>query len=309
MSKPQPKIISLMGPTAVGKTKIAFELAKRLPVEIISVDSAMVYRSMDIGTAKPSHDELQKVPHHLINICDPQEHYSAGKFHQDASQKIASILAKEKIPLLVGGTMLYFKVLQQGISYLPTANPKIRAELQIAKERLGIEYLYQRLQKVDPVSATQIKPQDFQRIQRALEIYQITGRTMSELKQRFPPRRLNYEWNNLVIVPKSTELLKKKIFLRFKQMLELGLIDEVAALYQRKELHSELPSMRSVGYRQVWQYLAKEISYEELLKLVPVATGQLAKRQLTWLKNWQPAIWLDSGQPKTVDNILQLLDG
>lgn len=296
-----------MGPTAAGKTKLALELAKRLPFEIISVDSGMIYCGMDIGTAKPSADQLQICPHHLIDICDPKEIYSAGQFRQDALQKIQEIFAKGHIPLLVGGTMLYFRVLEQGISNLPKADKEVRAKIKLEKDRLGLKTLYLRLQKIDPKTAMVISQADSQRIQRALEVYELTGKSLSELQAISPPEALPYEVVNIIIAPSDANTLRYKIKERFNEMLKLGFIDEVRSLYYRKDLHSDLPSMRAVGYRQICQYLAGRISYGEMLTLVPIATRQLAKRQLTWLKRWRNAKWFDSEDHSLLSDIMRFI--
>jgi len=302
------KIFCLMGPTAAGKTDLAIEIVKRLPIEIISVDSAMIYRGMDIGTAKPSAEQLQIAPHHLINIHDPKEAYSVGQFRHDALHKIQEIFNRGHVPLLVGGTMLYFWVLQHGISELPASNEKIRAKIKLEKDQIGLEALYLRLQKIDPKLALRIARTDSQRIQRALEVYELTGKSLSQLYSIFPPELLPYEVINIIVAPKNVDYLQDKIKKRFKEMLSLGFIDEVQALYHRGDLHPDLSSMRTVGYHQVWQYLSGQISYEEMLELVPIATRQLAKRQLTWLKKWHDANWFDSDDDALIFNIMNIIN-
>lgn len=290
----QKPVFCLMGPTAAGKTKLAIKLTKIFPFDIISVDSGMVYRDMDIGTAKPTLSELKKAPHRLINICDPSESYSAGKFRQDALAEIENIFAQGKIPLLVGGTMLYFRVLQQGISVLPRANKEIRAKIAEQNKKMGLAYLYKKLQKIDPQTAAIINSTDKQRIQRALEVFQLGGRSLSELKNISPPQMLAYEVKNIVLAPLKQSYLYEKINKRFKEMLRLGLVEEVEHLYKRGDLHLNLPSMRMVGYRQVWQYFAGQIGYAQMLEQIPIATRQVAKRQLTWLRNWPEVKWFAS---------------
>jgi len=306
-NKNEKKIFCLMGPTAAGKTLLAVELAKRLPFDIISVDSAMIYRGMDIGTAKPTALELKITPHHLIDIRDPSETYSAGKFYQDAMTKIEEIFAKGRIPLLVGGTMLYFHALQHGISNLPHADERVRAKIKADKDKFGIEALYHQLQKIDPETATKVSKTDSQRIQRALEVHMITGKSISELKLISPPQALPYPIVNIVVAPLDISNLRCRIKERFEKMLQLGFIEEVQQLYQRGDLNPDLPSMRTVGYRQVWQYLSGQIDYEQMLELIPIATNQLAKRQLTWLRTWKEAIWFDSNSAELTSVVLNAI--
>ncbi len=296
-----------MGPTAVGKTRLAIELVQRLPLEIISVDSGMIYRGMDIGTAKPMPHELRVAPHHLIDVCDPSESYSAGQFRHDALQKIQEIFAKGRVPLLVGGTMLYFWVLEHGISDLPQSNEAVREKLRLEKDQYGLDSLYIRLQEIDPKTAARLKRQDSQRIQRALEIYELTGKSLSELQTASPPNTLPYAVVNIAVVPKDINSLRGNIVKRFKEMLQLGFIDEVKSLYARDDLHCNLPSMRTVGYREVVQYLSGEIPYEKMQELIPLATRKLAKRQLTWLKRWGNANLFESDVPELLSNIMELI--
>ncbi len=283
-----------MGPTASGKTVLALELAKRFPLEIISVDSAMVYRGLDIGAAKPTLEERQSVSHHLIDIRDPAELYSVGQFRRDALQKIEEIFSRDKIPLLVGGTVMYFHVLQHGISNLPKSDEATRAKIETEKEKFGLDELFKRLQKIDPQMAEKLKPTDSQRIQRALEVYEITGRTLTELQAGSTSDKLPYEVTNIIVSPSSMDRVRAKVNRRFQEMLKKGFVEEVDGLFKRGDLSQSLPSMKTVGYRQIWQYLAGEISYDQMLELVPIATGQLAKRQLTWLRKWEDAQWFDS---------------
>jgi tRNA dimethylallyltransferase len=257
----QKTIFCLFGPTAAGKTAAATLLTKEFPLEIISVDSAMVYRGMDIGTAKPTALELQITPHRLINICDPAQSYSVGQFCSDATREIEAIFAQNKLPLLVGGTMLYFKALQYGISALPSADLSIRAELLQQAAQFGLNNLYQELITIDPQTAAILSPADTQRIFRALEVFRISGKTLSELKKLSPPKISPYKFINIGMAPEKLSYLETNINTRFNTMLELGLIVEVEQLYQRQDLNLELPAIRMVGYRQVWQYLAGQISY------------------------------------------------
>jgi tRNA dimethylallyltransferase len=286
-------IICLMGPTASGKTQLAFELAELLPCEIISVDSAMVYRGMDIGTAKPSKEELAKVPHHLIDIRDPSESYSAADFRRDALTKIEGILSREKTPLLVGGTMLYFKALQQGLSVLPSADVSVRERLSQQAALIGWPAMHEKLSMVDPITAKHIHQHDAQRIQRALEVFELTGKAMSELQKLHQPTSLPYRMINLAIVPSDRLKLQDRIEKRFAQMLARGFVEEVRILFKRGDLHRDLPSMRSVGYRQVWDYLDHRITFDEMKDLAIIATRQLAKRQWTWLRNWPDLYKID----------------
>lgn len=279
-----PPAIFLMGPTASGKTNVAVELAQNLPVELISVDSALVYRGMDIGTAKPDAATLARAPHHLIDILDPTEAYSAAAFRHDALRLMHDITQRGKIPLLVGGTMLYFKALREGLSDLPQADPEVRAALDAEIALHGIEHLHRQLALVDAETAARLKPTDTQRIQRAMEIYRITGQPMSALLARQESAELPFRIIPIALAPSDRAQLHARIATRFKAMIELGLLDELRALRKKYPLHPDLPSMRCVGYRQAWQYLEGEINEAELLDKGIAATRQLAKRQLTWLR-------------------------
>jgi tRNA dimethylallyltransferase len=278
-------IIFLMGPTASGKTALASALCQQLPIELISVDSALVYRGMNIGTAKPTTAELEQAPHFLIDILDPAQSYSAADFRQDALQLIADIQARGNIPLLVGGTMLYFKTLLQGISPLPVANAAIRLQLEQEAAKVGWQQLHAELAQIDPVAAARIHANDPQRINRALEVFRLTGRTMTELTaDKGEP--LPFSVHQFAIAPTDRALLHQRIALRFEQMLADGFAEEVTSLMQRDDLHLDLPSMRCVGYRQMWQYLSGDCSESEMKERAIAATRQLAKRQLTWLRSW-----------------------
>jgi tRNA dimethylallyltransferase len=299
----RPILIFLMGPTASGKTALSFELAKKLPVEIISVDSAMVYRGMDIGSGKPSKEELAKVPHHLIDIRDPSEAYSAAEFAKDALIAIESITQRGKIPLLVGGTLLYFKALEQGLSDMPSATPTTREKLAKEAEALGLEKMHQRLKEIDPLSAKRIHPNDPQRLLRALEVYEITGKPMSAFWAADPKsanslnKLDNYQIYKFAIMPKDRKILHQRIEQRFHEMLKQGLLQEVEKLYQRPQLNLNLPSMRAVGYRQVYQYCQGLLTFEEMTYQSIVATRQLAKRQLTWLRSLSDISSLEMENP------------
>ncbi len=302
-------VICLMGPTASGKTHLALELADYFPLEIISVDSALIYREMDIGTAKPNLEERNKVPHHLIDICDPIEAYSAGRFREDALQLIVQIQQQGKIPLLVGGTMLYFRVLQQGLADLPTADSQIRHQLNFEAQQTGWENLHAKLKEIDPESAERIHPNDPQRIQRALEIYLLSGKTLTQLMREQENIELPFRLINLAIAPQDREVLQQRIAMRFQQMLELGFIEEVQRLMERGDLSIDLPSMRAVGYRQVWNYVAGNTSYDQMRELGIIATRQLAKRQMTWLRSWREVNWFDSEVDDLLVRVLKFLFG
>ncbi|MDO4681590.1 MAG: tRNA (adenosine(37)-N6)-dimethylallyltransferase MiaA [Lautropia sp.] len=283
----------ILGPTASGKTALALGVARHLPVEIISVDSALVYRGMDIGTAKPSAEERDQAPHHLIDIREPADSYSAAEFASDAWRLIGEIEARGRLPLLVGGTMLYARSLLHPMDDLPGANPTIRARLDAEAAEHGWPHLHQRLHELDAPTAERLAPNDAQRIQRALEIIEITGRPVSELQQAGQKPRPHPDLRIISLEPGNRQQLHERIAQRFDQMLTAGFIDEVKRLYQRPELHAELPAMRAVGYRQVWQMLAGERSAESLREAGIAATRQLAKRQLTWLRAMPVDLRLD----------------
>ena len=291
--KELPRAIFLMGPTASGKTGVAVELVQRLPVEIISVDSALVYRDMNIGTAKPDAETLAKAPHHLIDIVDPAEVYSAAAFRKDALRLMDEIASRGRIPLLVGGTMLYFKALKEGLNDLPVADPEVRKELDEIIRMNGTPFLHQVLASVDPITAERLSPNDTQRIGRAMEIYRIAGRPMSELLSQEKTHCLPFDVLSIALIPRERSALHQRIAMRFKQMLEQGLIDELQALRKKYALHPDLPSMRCVGYRQAWEYLEGEIDKGQLLEKGIVATRQLAKRQLTWLRSMPENVEID----------------
>jgi len=291
-----PPAILLMGPTASGKTDLALALADALPCDLISVDSALVYRGMDIGTAKPSPEVLARVPHRLIDVCDPADAYSAARFREDALAAMAEITARGRVPLLVGGTMLYFRALQQGLSPLPKSDPLLRADLVQRAASRGADAMHRWLAEVDPDAAAQIHPNDPQRVQRALEVFLLTGQPMTDLwRARCDP--LPYRTLKLVRSPRDRATLHRRIAMRFEAMLEAGFEDEVRRLWQRGDLHAELPSMRSVGYRQMLQYLLGHHSYEEMVERGVIATRQLAKRQYTWLRSEPDCAWIWDDEP------------
>lgn len=292
MSKLRPRAILLMGATATGKTDLAVHMVERFPMEIISVDSALIYRDMNIGTAKPDQETLQRAPHHLIDILDPAESWSAWDFVQQALDLIIDINQRGKIPLLVGGTMMYFNALQQGLNDLPMADQAIREALNNRLQQEGLEPLYAELIEIDPVSAARIKPSDPQRILRALEVYKVSGITMSQLlKQQNDSPDIDFQ--RIILEVSDRKHLHHRIEKRFHQMLELGFEDEVRRLYQRADLNLQMPSMRCVGYRQMWMYLQGELDYQQMVDKSIVATRQLAKRQLTWLRKYNKALKID----------------
>lgn len=296
-----------MGPTASGKTALAINLRKTLPVELISVDSALIYQGMDIGTAKPTAEELAQAPHRLLDILDPAKAYSAADFRRDALAEMADITASGRIPLLVGGTMLYFKALLEGLSPLPAADPDVRARIEQQAAELGWDALHRQLVDIDPVAGAQIHPNDPQRLSRALEVFFISGKTLTELTQT-SGEALPYQVHQFAIAPAGRELLHQRIEQRFHQMLASGFEAEVRGLFARGDLHTEMPSIRCVGYRQMWSYLAGEISHEEMVYRGICATRQLAKRQMTWLRGWEGVHWLDSENPEQARNeVLQVV--
>jgi tRNA dimethylallyltransferase len=299
-------VIFLMGPTAAGKTELAISLCEHLNTEIISVDSALVYKGMDIGTAKPDAAELARAPHHLIDLLDPSETYSVADFRRDAIIKIDQLHQQGKVPVLVGGTMMYFKALIDGLSPLPEADADIRAELEAQAKQYGWPHLYQELQKVDPQAAQKMSENDSQRINRALEVYRLTGNTMTELQKQKQPA-LPYTFHQFAIAPTQRSELHQRIEKRFKIMLDQGFENEVSTLYLRKDLHPNMPSIRCVGYRQMWDYLAGEIDHSEMVFRGIAATRQLAKRQLTWLRSWPDVTWLTTGDEENLHRVVSSL--
>lgn len=299
-------VIAIYGPTASGKTALSLALCEQLDCEIISVDSALIYRGMDIGTAKPSAEEQRLVPHHLLDIRDPAETYSAAEFQHDALALIADIQQRGKVPLLVGGTMLYFKALLEGLSHLPESNASVREKLTAELHEKGLTELHNRLQQVDPTSAKRIHPNDPQRILRALEVYEIAGKTLTELT-RERHGQLNKPIYQFAVAPVEREILHQRIEQRFDQMLAQPFKEEVEALFARSDLHPDLPSIRSVGYRQMWQYLAGELSFDEMRERGIIATRQLAKRQMTWLRGWPGVHWLDTGDTEMCAKVMDAM--
>lgn len=294
----KPPAIFLMGPTASGKTDLAISLRQVLPVEVISVDSALIYRGMDIGTAKPSKAEQALAPHRLIDILDPSESYSVMNFREDVLREMAEITSQGKIPLLVGGTMLYYKSLLDGLSPLPSADPVIRADIESRAAQFGWAALHQELLKIDPVAGARINPNDSQRINRALEVFYISGKTMTELTEQ-QGEAIPYDITQFAIAPQDRAVLHQRIEQRFHKMIDLGFEKEVLTLFERGDLYADLPSIRCVGYRQMWEYLEGKVSLDEAIFKGICATRQLAKRQITWLRGWESELeWLDSLDPQ-----------
>ena len=302
------KPVMLLGPTASGKSAVAMALAERFPIEIVSVDSAQVYRLLDIGTAKPSRVERARVPHHLIDIVDPEDSYSAARFAADAHRLVTEISARGRLPLLVGGTMLYAKALREGLHELPPASAELRAELDREAEQIGWPALHTRLAGVDPATAARLAPGDSQRIQRALEVYLLTGQPLSHwIAQQRSDAAPPLEALRIALEPSDRSVLHARIETRFRAMLAAGLIDEVRQLRERPTLHSELPALRSVGYRQVWAWLDQPGPMEALANAGIAATRQLAKRQLTWLRSDPGRVVIDCLAPDCADQVARHL--
>ena len=335
-----PLVICLMGPTAAGKTDLALALTENLPCDIISVDSALIYKGMDIGTAKPDKAFLEKAPHKLIDIIEPIESYSVAQFYEDAYREMQEITAKGRIPLLVGGTMMYYRIIQQGIANLPSADEQIRKEIVQDAKLYGWAYMHAQLAKVDPESALRIKPTDPQRLQRALEVFRVSGKTMTQLwkeqknevgktsnnhyternvaKITFPKANdqeilgglppLPYQFLNFSIAPLDRKELHQRIEKRFDIMLNNGFIDEVKSFYAKASISLDTTAMRCVGYRQVWDFLDGKLSYEEMRERGIIATRQLAKRQLTWLRSWPNLYQLDTNDTKVLAKALKIVE-
>lgn len=298
-----PPAIFILGPTASGKTALAMQLADQFPVELVSIDSAQVFRDMNVGTAKPDAATLAKYPHHLINLISPEETYSAARFCSDALRVMGEITARGKVPVIVGGTMLYYKALTEGLADMPKADAAIRAQIDAEAAIHGWPHMHLELAKLDPESAARLKPNDAQRIQRALEVVRLTGRTMAEIyatqeRQPFPYKRLT-----IALMPTDRAWLHERIALRFDMMLAQGLVEETRTLRSKYQLHAELPSMRSVGYRQVWEMLEGEIPPQELRDRGIFATRQFAKRQITWLNSLPNLALFDCMKPALAETI------
>lgn len=308
MKSVRPPAICLMGPTAAGKTDLAIEIVQRLPCEIISVDSAQIYKEMDIGTGKPDAETLAKAPHRLIDFLDPAKAYSASQFRLDALTEMEAIRAAGKIPLLVGGTMLYFRALRDGLAKMPASNAQVRDEISALAERDGWAAVHAQLEAVDPESAKRIHPNDPQRLQRALEVYLVSGTTMTALHQRENDRQVAFEspfdLHFFAIQPQDRAVLHLRIAERFKRMIEQGLVGEVERLYARGDLNLSMPSVRAVGYRQTWRYIAGELSFDAMVEQGIIATRQLAKRQITWMRSWENLKSFNSEDSETLDLLL-----
>lgn len=300
-----PPAIFLMGPTASGKTALAIELCQHLPCDIISVDSALIYQGMDIGTAKPTAAELAQAPHRLIDILDPAQSYSVAEFRRDALQAMAEISAQGRIPLLVGGTMMYFKALIDGLSPLPESDASVRAKIEQRAQQQGWQALHQELALIDPQSAARIHPNDPQRLLRALEVYELTNQSMTELMAT-KSAPLPYQVSQFSIAPADRKVLHQRIAERFQLMLDAGFVEEVEKLRQRIDLNLNLPSIRCVGYRQIWQFLDGDFDANEMREQGIAATRQLAKRQLTWLRSWQDLVTLDTFAKDNLTKIMKL---
>jgi tRNA dimethylallyltransferase len=306
-SRVLPPAVFLMGPTASGKTGLAIELCECFPMQIISVDSALVYRGLDIGTAKPNAETLRKAPHRLIDIRDPSESYSAADFRSDALREMKSITAAGKLPLLVGGTMLYFRALEQGLSELPAADPEIRKQLEQQAADIGWSAMHEILQQQDPRAAARIHPNDPQRIQRALEVIRISGKSMSGMQDRSTAETPEYRIHKIIISPEPRRVLHERIEQRFDLMIKTGFIDEIKALYSRSDFDASLPAMRAVGYRQAWDWLEGHCTFAEMREKAITATRQLAKRQLTWLRQESASIWYDLQADGAREKVIEAL--
>jgi tRNA dimethylallyltransferase len=304
---PAPRVLIVTGATATGKTGLAIDLARRLPVDIISADAAQVYRGMDIGTAKPDAETLKCFPHRLVDIRDPEDVYSAADFCRDARAAIEDSLAQGRLPLVVGGTMFYLSALVNGLSELPEANDVVRGEILACAAREGWPALHRQLAAIDPVLASRIRPGDAQRLQRAHEIYRVTGRSPSAVMRARRPEPLSYPFLSVALFHPDRRVLHRRISMRFHGMLEQGFVDEVESLRRRPGLSRRSPSMRTVGYRQALEYLEDDTPYRQFVDAAVAATRQLAKRQLTWLRGTPGTVWMDASRPDVLDNLLKYI--
>ncbi|SOC54115.1 tRNA dimethylallyltransferase [Chromohalobacter canadensis] len=309
MNDTRPLAILLMGPTAAGKTDLAIALRERLGGELVSVDSAMIYRGMDIGTAKPSAEELARAPHRLIDIRDPADTYSAAEFREDALAEMRDTSSQGRIPILVGGTMMYIKRLIDGVAELPAGDSALREELALRVRREGLEALHEELSRVDPVAARTIHPHNRQRLMRALEVYRLTGRALGELWAEQPRETFPWRLVSIALAPTERRVLHERIAQRFDGMLAGGFREEVAALRARGDLHRGFPAIRCVGYRQMWEHMDGETDEATMRERGIAATRQLAKRQLTWLRNWQGVQWVDSEASDMHEQVLKIVRG
>ena len=301
------KVIILRGPTASGKTDLSLELAEKFPIDLISVDSVMVYKGLNIGSAKPSKQILKSYPHHLIDICEPNEKYSAGRFIVDAQKIIKDIQSNDRIPLLVGGTMMYYKVLQDGMSQLPAANEEIRTQIDLKAEKIGWPEMHAELRKVDPESANEIKPNDKQRIQRAIEVYMITGVAMSELKREGESNN-KFDYLSISLLPNDREALYENINNRFDSMIKEGLLDEVSTLLNTERVSNESHSMRSIGYREMLEYIRGEKTLEVAIDTARLSSRRYAKRQITWLRSFDDQYKLEPMERDNIKTIEEILN-
>jgi tRNA dimethylallyltransferase len=306
MNRKLPTVVCIMGPTASGKTSLAIEAAKQLNGEVVSVDSALIYKSMDIGTAKPSMQERDGIPHHLIDIICPDTSYSVGDFLKDAQNSIDDILSRDKLPILAGGTMMYFNALIKGINELPVSEVAVREKVQEQIVQKGLSVVHQQLQEIDPTSAKRIHKNDSQRITRALEVFFTSGKTLTEW-QNAEKSVLPYDFQQFSIMPADREQLHKNIVLRFDQMLAQGLVNEVRHLISKYTLHEDMPALRSVGYRQVWQHLQGQLDEVQMRERGIIATRQLAKRQVTWLRAWDDLTELETSANNNIDRLVEKL--
>lgn len=309
----RPPAICLLGPTAAGKTDLAVEIVQRFPCEIISVDSAQIYRDMDIGTGKPDAETLARAPHRLIDFLDPAEAYSASRFREDALREMQQIQAAGRIPLLVGGTMLYFRALRDGLADMPASDEAVRESILARAREEGWAAVHAQLQQVDPEAAARIHPNDPQRLQRALEVYLVSGEPLSVFHQRERRQQARdsfpFALHFFAIQPEERAVLHDRIARRFRRMVEQGLVTEVERLHARGDLNLSMPSMRAVGYRQAWRHVAGELRFDEMVEQGIIATRQLAKRQITWMRSWDNLHSFNSEDPETLSLLLNSLDG
>tara|TARA_B100000959_G_scaffold286919_1_gene368058 strand:+ start:12516 stop:13454 length:939 start_codon:yes stop_codon:yes gene_type:complete len=301
------KAIVIRGPTASGKTDLSLKLSEKLPLEVISVDSVMVYKGLDIGSAKPSKEILKQYPHHLIDICDPRDKYSVGKFVDDAQEKIKDIQSKNRIPILVGGTMMYYKVLQDGLSELPSANDEVRNQIEQKAREIGWSKLHSELEEIDPEAAKKIKPNDKQRIQRAMEVYMISGVPISELR-RESKNNNEFKFLNITLMPNDREELYRNINSRFDSMIKEGLLDEITSLLDERLVSKDSHSMQSIGYREMLDYIGGEVSLDDAIDAAKMSSRRYAKRQITWLRSMDDPYKLDPSDNNNLKSIQDIIN-